>query len=54
MIRFAVVGALTCLSVHFVLPALAAPSEITVNDTGVFPESITSTPDGSVIVKVTR
>lgn len=32
-----------------VLPARAAPSEITVNDTGIFPESITSTPEGAVI-----
>jgi sugar lactone lactonase YvrE len=29
--------------------ALAAPSEVTVDDTNVFPESITSTADGSVI-----
>jgi streptogramin lyase len=31
------------------LSAFAAPSEVTVSDTGIFPESITSTPEGSVI-----
>ena len=31
-------------------PAPAAPTEVTINDTNVFPESITSTPDGTVII----
>ncbi len=50
MIRYAGAG-LLCLGALCALPypVLAAPSEVTVNDTMVFPESITSTTNGEVI-----
>jgi len=44
----AALGALSCLSAC--LPALAAPADVTVNDKRVFPESITSTAAGEVIL----
>jgi hypothetical protein len=52
MTRFAVAAVrLACLSALCALPypVLAAPGDVTVNDTMVFPESITSTTDGVVI-----
>ena len=44
----AALGALSCLSAC--LPVLAAPPDVTVNDKNVFPESITSTAAGEVIL----
>jgi len=38
------------LSVFFMLPAQAAPRDIMVQDTDVFPESIAATPDGTVFL----
>src|SRR5579871_119123 len=39
-----------CCSVAALIASAATPSEVTVDDTKVFPESITSTPDGRVIL----
>ena len=45
----ALVAVITCF-ISVISPAFAAPHDITVEDTDVFPESIDATPDGTVFL----
>jgi hypothetical protein len=48
--KYAKLVALACVSVATAAPAFSAPTDIVINDQKVFPESLDSTPDGTLYI----